>query len=194
MIELQTKLETPLIKALVDDTRFPDAKLKWPETTVDISKLRDSEKEITALNDPDLSEDDIYIAVYDLSSTVKLQAGLGIATTFLVCIVLGSGAAFFSKLTTDLVISPIEDMVTRVNNITNDPLKAAHEEEERLLFEEMAEKDGVAALEKEGKEGKDPKEGPLETAMLEKTLSKIGALLALGFGEAGSKIIAQNMA
>lgn len=194
MIELQTKLETPLIKALVDDTRFPDAKLQWPETTVDISKLRDSEKEITALNDPDLSEDDIYIAVYDLSSTVKLQAGLGIATTFLVCIVLGSGAAFFSKLTTDLVISPIEDMVTRVNNITNDPLKAAHEEEERLLFEEMAEKDGVAALEKEGKEGKDPKEGPLETAMLEKTLSKIGALLALGFGEAGSKIIAQNMA
>lgn len=194
MIELQTKLETPLIKALVDDTRFPDAKLQWPETTVDISKLRDSEKEITALNDPDLSEDDIYIAVYDLSSTVKLQAGLGIATTFLVCIVLGSGAAFFSKLTTDLVISPIEDMVTRVNNITNDPLKAAHEEEERLLFEEMAEKDGMAALEKEGKEGKDPKEGPLETAMLEKTLSKIGALLALGFGEAGSKIIAQNMA
>mmetsp|Transcript_13668 Transcript_13668/g.21407 ORF Transcript_13668/g.21407 Transcript_13668/m.21407 type:complete len:141 (+) Transcript_13668:1952-2374(+) len=38
------------------------------------------------------------------------------------------------------------------------------------------------------------KEGPLETAMLEKTLTKIGALLALGFGEAGSKIIAQNMA
>jgi len=29
--------------------------------------------------------------------------------------------------------------------------------------------------------------------MLETTLSKIGALLALGFGEAGSKIIAQNM-
>jgi len=35
--------------------------------------------------------------------------------------------------------------------------------------------------------------GPLETAMLEQTLSKIGALLALGFGEAGSKIIAENM-
>jgi len=29
--------------------------------------------------------------------------------------------------------------------------------------------------------------------MLETTLSKIGALLALGFGEAGSKIIAANM-
>jgi hypothetical protein len=29
--------------------------------------------------------------------------------------------------------------------------------------------------------------------MLEATLSKIGALLALGFGEAGSQIIAANM-
>jgi hypothetical protein len=34
----------------------------------------------------------------------------------------------------------------------------------------------------------------METAMLESTLSKIGALLALGFGEAGSEIIAKNMA
>lgn len=30
----------------------------------------------------------------------------------------------------------------------------------------------------------------METQILEKTLIKIGALLALGFGEAGSKIIA----
>jgi hypothetical protein len=29
--------------------------------------------------------------------------------------------------------------------------------------------------------------------MLERTLSKIGALLAIGFGEAGAKIIAKNM-
>jgi hypothetical protein len=100
---------------------------------------------------------------------------------------------FFSKLTTDLVISPIEDMVSRVNNITKDPLKAAHEEEERLLYEELAEKSDADQTAMEGVKNQN-KEGPLETAMLEKTLSKIGALLALGFGEAGSKIIAQNMA
>lgn len=34
----------------------------------------------------------------------------------------------------------------------------------------------------------------METEVLEQTIVKIGALLALGFGEAGSKIIAQNMA
>jgi len=33
----------------------------------------------------------------------------------------------------------------------------------------------------------------METAVLENTLTKIGALLALGFGEAGSEIIASNM-
>lgn len=41
---------------------------------------------------------------------------------------------------------------------------------------------------------KDKKEGPYETVILEQTIIKIGALLALGFGEAGAKIIADNMA
>ena len=39
----------------------------------------------------------------------------------------------------------------------------------------------------------DKKSEPMETAMLQQTLSKIGGLLAIGFGEAGSKIIASNM-
>jgi len=33
-----------------------------------------------------------------------------------------------------------------------------------------------------------------ETVILEQNIVKIGALLALGFGEAGSKVIAENMA
>jgi len=36
-------------------------------------------------------------------------------------------------------------------------------------------------------------DAPLETEVLQNTLNKIGGLLAIGFGEAGSKIIAQNM-
>ena len=44
------------------------------------------------------------------------------------------------------------------------------------------------------KKEKEDKNEPMETAMLETTLSKIGALLALGFGKAGSEIIAKNMA
>ena len=33
----------------------------------------------------------------------------------------------------------------------------------------------------------------METVILEKLIVKIGALLSLGFGEAGSEIIAENM-
>jgi hypothetical protein len=33
----------------------------------------------------------------------------------------------------------------------------------------------------------------LETEVLERTIVKIGALLALGYGEAGSQIIAKNI-
>lgn len=140
-VKLQSQLDTPLIKLYVDDKRKGGQLLIWQNYDVDVLSLRDDEKEIVSLDSPDLSENEIYLAVYDLSQQVKIQAILGICTTILVCIVLGTGAMFFSKLTTDLVISPIEDMVTRVNNITADPLKAAHEEEERLLYEELADKE-----------------------------------------------------
>lgn len=49
--------------------------------------------------------------------------------------ILTAGALMFQKITSDLVIKPIEHMIERVNHISKDPLKAAHEEEERLLFE-----------------------------------------------------------
>lgn len=147
------------------------------------------------------------MAVYNIKSQVVLNAQLGIITTFLVCIVLSSGAAIFSKLTNELVIAPIETMIEKVNNITKDPLKAAHDEEERLLMEELAEKEDENSFDmgleddkdkekkkKEDEEKKKKKEGqPLETVILEQTLSKIGSLLALVFGEAGAEIIAKNM-
>ena len=40
---------------------------------------------------------------------------------------------------------------------------------------------------------KNKKNDVIETKILEKTLSKIGGLLALGFGEAGSEIISKNI-
>lgn len=46
---------------------------------------------------------------------------------------------------------------------------------------------------KKEQKSKTENEEPMETVFLERTLNKIGALLALGFGEAGSAIIATNM-
>ena len=58
---------------------------------------------------------------------------------------LGVGAAIFSRMTNDLVITPSEDMITKVNEITRNPLEAAHKEEERMLFEEMDRKQQLEA-------------------------------------------------
>lgn len=63
------------------------------------------------------------------------------------------------------------------------------EEEERKKEMELALKLGK----KKKKKKKKKDDGPMETAILEQTIIKIGALLALGFGEAGSQIIAKNM-
>jgi len=59
---------------------------------------------------------------------------------------------------------------------------------ERFEEEEIKKHGGKAKAKKKNAEA------PMETVVLEQTIIKIGALLALGFGEAGSKIIAENMA
>ena len=101
--------------------------LEWMSPGFEQSTYRSSEMEKVVLEVREGDADDvIYFAIYDLKQEVKLQAALGLVTTVLVCTMLGSGAMLFSKLTTDLVISPIEDMIERVNKITVDPLGAAH--------------------------------------------------------------------
>ena len=49
------------------------------------------------------------------------------------------------------------------------------------------------AEEKTAQDLMNERESMMETEMLKETLNKIGGLLALGFGEAGSKIVAQNI-
>ena len=48
---------------------------------------------------------------------VPKNAGLGIARTVFICIVLAGGAIFFSKDANDLVIGPIEKMMQKVRKI-----------------------------------------------------------------------------
>lgn len=88
--------------------------------------------------------------MYNLQAGSQLTASLGIVTTFVVIAFLGVGAAIFSRITSDLVITPIEDMITKVNEITRNPLEAAHKEEERMLFEEMDDKQRAETLAQQG--------------------------------------------
>jgi hypothetical protein len=131
----------------------------------------------------------------DIREDTKLNAILGILRTIFVCVVLTAGAMYFSKDSNDLVLAPIENMLSKIKRIAANPLEAAQiEENENLIMEEIKMKEDTTQASTQPKEKKKKKEETTyETTILEKTIIKIGALLALGFGEAGSEIIATNM-
>lgn len=97
------------------------------------------------------------------------------------------GAISFSKDSNDLVVIPIENMLIKVKRISSNPLEAASIEEEIAMAEEhMKTQTGK-------KKAKVQENQIYETEILERLIVKTGALLAIGFGEAGSNIIGQNI-
>jgi hypothetical protein len=62
-------------------------------------------------------------------------------TTIVVMILLAGSSMIFSSYISSLIIIPIESMIELIENITSDPLKAAHDEEERVLIQELKDKE-----------------------------------------------------
>lgn len=84
--------------------------------------------------------DKASIAVNDLRAFSQTAAILGIVTTVIVCIVLAAGSLLLSKVTQDLVLSPIEDMISKVKEMTKNPIQAAQKAEEDAVRNEEQEK------------------------------------------------------
>lgn len=151
---------------------------------VNLDDLRTTEVNIGTFSD------NSYVAIYDDRQNTQLGAGLSIGRTLFICLVLTVAAMCFSNTANKLVINPIENMIEKVKKIATNPLEAAQEEENQTLALEKI-------MEEEKKKNKNnkpvAKEAPFETEILENTIVKIGALLAIGFGEAGSAIISKNM-
>jgi len=98
-------------------------------------------------------------------------AGLNMLQTLLVIFLLAGGALFFSKDTNSLVVVPIERMVKFVQQLAANPLGKI----------------------KPIRAKNDPQQEGFETRMLENTLMKLGGLLQVSFGTAGSEIMAKNL-
>lgn len=118
--------------------------------------------------DMDSVEIDGYFVAIDLRDANILDSVMNILRTLLVCIIFLLGAMIFSKDANDLALRPIERMIEKVNKIANNPLMALDE--------------GIRGTNQN-----------METVLIENAIIKIGTLLALGFGDAGSEIIAQNI-
>eukprot|EP00899_Mesostigma_viride_P006218 jgi/Mesvir1/15598/Mv03208-RA.1 len=126
---------------------------------------------------------EMLLSIFDTSESVsdkrwesQMQAILNICRTVFVCIILGMGALLFSRDANELVIMPIERMIKKVRDVSENPLM-----KQKVLHEE----------EKTGKRKKS--DNQFETMILENSIIKICSLLAIGFGDAGAEIIGENM-
>ncbi|EGR28579.1 hypothetical protein IMG5_172520 [Ichthyophthirius multifiliis] len=183
-IEQMKKLETPII--------YFTSPFQFIETFQDsvVNTLRDSEKSPFALsldvekykqahpNDLEtylhlkaLDQDQLQFSTFlNQQDQTFFASALSLGRTVFVCIVLTFAALLFSKDANDLALRPIERMINKVNQIAKNPISA---KEQDLI---------------------DASEDQYETSIIENAIIKIGTLLALGFGEAGSEIIGSNMA
>lgn len=126
--------------------------------------------------------EDIEVWIYYRWETA-ITSYINIARTIMICILLTVGALFFTRDAEKLVLNPIERMIEKVKVIAWDPLAAANGDFENAgIMNQQVKKTKKVNVKDQ-----------LETNKLEETISWIGFLLALGYGEAGAKIIASNI-
>jgi len=151
-----------------------------------------------------------FVFVFDLRKLVEWEAILSMVQTAFVVLVLAVGALLFSRDADQLVLLPIERMINKVEIIRQDPLYAIRLADQQYapqagtrrsselgFFPEDKKLKGVRSIRPTGKKAKRPmrqkKSASMETKILENAIIKLGSLLALGFGEAGSEIIGKNL-
>merc|ERR1719353_725993 len=138
---------------------------------------------------------------FDRRMLSKTEAVFSLCTTVFVCFVLCVASIMFSADAEQLVLHPVEQMIAKVEKIRDSPLMAMRMSDEEFRQEEV--RKNKEERQEQGKfkrirdtlmcTSKQSQSEPMETVVLEKTIIKIGSLLALGFGEAGANIIEENM-
>mmetsp|Transcript_15315 Transcript_15315/g.44278 ORF Transcript_15315/g.44278 Transcript_15315/m.44278 type:complete len:969 (-) Transcript_15315:124-3030(-) len=139
---------------------------------------------------------------FDLRPFVQADAAFNIIMTFCILVLLVGVSLMFSSDANQLIVHPVERMIQRVESIRDNPLIAMQMADEEFKAEEVAkarraraqrERIKTALLEVATCTFCTAASAPMETVILEKTIIKLGSLLALGFGEAGANIIGTNM-
>ena len=128
--------------------------------------------------------------IYSIKRFNQYEAGINIGRTIMVCLLLTISSYIINKDAETLVLEPIERMIERIRIVAKNPMA--------LCSEEEIESSGALALLKSRDKKKNKKEEKSdhenETVFLETSLFTIGRLLGLCFGEAGARIIGNNIA
>jgi len=143
-----------------------------------------------------------FVFYFDKRRVNQEEAMMNFFKTIFVCMMLFTAVIFFNRDANLLVLHPVEEMIRKVDVIRKNPLgatKMADDEFKKELRDKHRAGKENGSWQKMFMEmikcessSKNQQE-PMETVILEKTIIKLGTLLALGFGEAGANIIGQNM-
>jgi class 3 adenylate cyclase len=124
----------------------------------------------------------------DISKTNVMDAILNIIRTFYICALLLGGSSLFNLSTYKLIIEPIENMTEKVRQVSEKPQKI--KEQAFIAAEEKEVKDHFDLDNLDDEEEEDvAKKMSMETHIISDAISKIGILLGVGLGEAGSSLI-----
>lgn len=157
-----------------------------------------------------------FVFYFDQRPYVRHDARLSLIMTVYVCFVLCVASVLFSYDANTLVLEPLEQMIAKVEAIKNNLMVATKISDQEFNKEEKVKAQtrnrvGRHAMHAGSRPSVGTKlslswwrfklwlfppkklEDMMETVMLEKTIIKLGTLLALGFGEAGAKIVSQNL-
>ena len=143
-----------------------------------------------------------FTSVFDQHAFSLVEARLSIYRTLSLWVLFALAIFVFSKDAFELVLKPIERMMVKVEKLRLNPLMAtqiddnAVKQEESLKMRKLAQYTKATNLWTKWRAKRDlllMNQTSLETIVLEKTIVRIGGLLALGFGQAGAEIVAHNM-
>lgn len=125
------------------------------------------------------------IAKFDIREQIKFFSIINISKTLFIIAMISLFSYAFNKDTKKIISDPINNMTKKITGITNNPIEA--------MLNETNDNKEIKNTDKYIFRCCRNKVNNLETLIIEKAISKIGGLLALGFGEAGSEIVAKNM-
>ena len=168
------------------------------------------------------SEKALFTVYYLVIEKNRVLSIISLVKTLFICIVLIMSAFMFEGDANELVLRPLDVMTDIINNVVNDPIGARNidtmnlikdlekqkdlyeieiKENENITSEEnfitiedrSKKKEKAKEKEKEIVQKKELLEEHAEIQVIQKSIIKISALLAIGFGEAGSDIIKHNL-
>ena len=136
------------------------------------------------------SPDGSVVVIYSMLNDVKLNSILNIIKTLCVCLCVTTSTVYFEGDVKNLVLDPLEVMIEIVDNVSKDPIKAKNTDDLDTGMKASISKIGEG--DKNNKK-KNSKKDDHEVKIIQSSIMKIAALLAIGIGEAGSEIIKENL-